>query len=100
MFMPLSWKTTLFRLTFLKYLDNFGISKIFLFYLTKKLQLFSCSYPHQLDIVIEVNSHTIRVLEHVNKKLSRMSPEEAAKFRLDNSLGGTSDVVHRKAIQR
>ncbi|XP_072020842.1 paired amphipathic helix protein Sin3a-like [Amphiura filiformis] len=55
---------------------------------------------YELDIVIEVNSHTIRILEHVNKKLSRMSPEEAAKFRLDNTLGGTSDVVHRKAIQR
>lgn len=54
----------------------------------------------QLDIVIEVNTHTIRVLEHVNKKLSRMSPEEQAKFKLDNCLGGTSEVLHRKAIQR
>lgn len=55
---------------------------------------------YELDIVIEVNTHTIRVLEHVNKKLSRMSPEEQAKFKLDNCLGGTSEVLHRKAIQR
>ncbi|XP_071826257.1 paired amphipathic helix protein Sin3a-like isoform X2 [Apostichopus japonicus] len=55
---------------------------------------------YELDIVIEVNTHTIRVLEHVNKKLSRLSPEEQAKFKLDNCLGGTSEVLHRKAIQR
>jgi len=54
----------------------------------------------QLDIVIETNLSTIRVLEGVHKKLERMSSEEAAKFRLDNCLGGTSDTLHRKAIQR
>ncbi len=55
---------------------------------------------YELDIVIEVNAHTIRVLEHVAKKLSRMSPEESSKFRLDNSLGGSSETIHRKAIHR
>ncbi len=30
----------------------------------------------------------------------RMSPEEAAKFTLDNGLGGTSEVLQRKAIHR
>ncbi len=54
----------------------------------------------QLDVVIETNLSTIRVLEAVHKKLQRMSPEEAAKFRLDNCLGGTSEILHRKAIQR
>ena len=29
-----------------------------------------------------------------------MSAEEQIKFRLDNSMGGCSDVIHRKAIQR
>ncbi|XP_053742174.1 SIN3 transcription regulator family member Aa isoform X1 [Synchiropus splendidus] len=54
----------------------------------------------ELDVVLETNLATIRVLESVQRKLSRMSAEEQAKFRLDNALGGSSDVVHRKAIQR
>uniref|UniRef100_A0A4W4GRZ9 Paired amphipathic helix protein Sin3a n=1 Tax=Electrophorus electricus TaxID=8005 RepID=A0A4W4GRZ9_ELEEL len=54
----------------------------------------------ELDVVLETNLATIRVLETVQKKLSRMSAEEQAKFRLDNTLGGTSEVIHRKAIQR
>ncbi|XP_077996855.1 paired amphipathic helix protein Sin3a-like isoform X2 [Glandiceps talaboti] len=55
---------------------------------------------YELDIVLETNLATIRVLEGVQKKLSRMSSEEAAKLRLDNCVGGTSEVVHRRAIQR
>lgn len=51
-------------------------------------------------MVLETNLATIRVLESVQKKLSRMSAEEQAKFRLDNTLGGTSEVIHRKAIHR
>ena len=54
----------------------------------------------QLDIVIESNLSTIKVLEGVQKKMARMNSEEAAKFRLDNTLGGSSEVLHRKAIQR
>lgn len=54
----------------------------------------------ELDIVVESNLNTIRILEAVQKKMSRMSSEEAAKFRLDNSLGGSSDILHRKSIQR
>uniref|UniRef100_A0A671V7Q0 SIN3 transcription regulator family member Aa n=1 Tax=Sparus aurata TaxID=8175 RepID=A0A671V7Q0_SPAAU len=54
----------------------------------------------ELDVVLETNLATIRVLEAVQRKLSRMSAEEQAKFRLDNTLGGSSEVVHRKAIQR
>ena len=61
----------------------------------------SCvTFFSQLDIVLETNSSTIRVLEGVHKKLARMSSDEAAKFRLDNCLGGTSEIIHRKAIQR
>ncbi|XP_062620426.1 paired amphipathic helix protein Sin3a-like isoform X2 [Saccostrea cucullata] len=54
----------------------------------------------ELDVVVETNLATIRCLEAVQKKMSRMSSEEAAKFRLDNSLGGSSDVLQRKSIQR
>ena len=39
-------------------------------------------------------------MEAIQKKLSRLSAEEQAKFRLDNTLGGTSEVIHRKALQR
>ena len=54
----------------------------------------------QLDIIIENNADTIRVLESVQRKLVRMTAEEATKYHLDDSLGGTSEVLHRKAIQR
>lgn len=62
-----------------------------------KTTLSSCS---QLDVVLETNLAAIRALETVQRKLSRMSAEEQAKFRLDNTLGGSSEVIHRKAIQR
>ncbi|KAI4826057.1 hypothetical protein KUCAC02_021709 [Chaenocephalus aceratus] len=54
----------------------------------------------ELDVVLETNLATIKGLEAVQRKLSRMSAEEQAKFRLDNTMGGSSEVVHRKAIQR
>lgn len=50
--------------------------------------------------MLETNLSTIKVLEGVQKKLQRMTPEEAAKFRLDNTLGGTSEVLTKKAIVR
>lgn len=54
----------------------------------------------QLDVVLETNLATIRVLEGVHKKLQRMSPEEAARFRLDDCLGGNSPTIHQRAIRR
>lgn len=54
----------------------------------------------ELDVVIETNGATIRVLEAVQKKISRMTPEEAQKFRLDDCLGGTSPTIHLRAISR
>ncbi|XP_017837186.1 paired amphipathic helix protein Sin3a isoform X3 [Drosophila busckii] len=54
----------------------------------------------ELDLVIEVNSATIRVLENVQKKMSRMSPEELVKYHLDDHLGGTSQTIHQRAIHR
>jgi len=43
-------------------------------------------------MVIELNLATARVLEGVQKKLQRMNSEEAAKFKLDNSLGGKLEI--------
>lgn len=54
----------------------------------------------ELDVVIETNSATIRVLEGVQKKMSRMSQEELNKFRLDDCLGGTSTTIHQRALRR
>ncbi|XP_055637033.1 paired amphipathic helix protein Sin3a isoform X2 [Toxorhynchites rutilus septentrionalis] len=54
----------------------------------------------ELDVVIETNSATIRVLEGVQKKLSRMSPDEVSRFRLDDCLGGTSPTIHQRALRR
>lgn len=64
-------------------------------------QLHKCDDErYELDMVIDLNAATIRVLEGIQKRLQKMSPEEAARFRLDNTLGGTSEALHRKAIQR
>lgn len=54
----------------------------------------------ELDVVIETNASTIRVLEGVNKKLSRMSPDEVARYRLDDCLGGNSPTLHQRALKR
>uniref|UniRef100_W8AYZ5 Paired amphipathic helix protein Sin3a n=1 Tax=Ceratitis capitata TaxID=7213 RepID=W8AYZ5_CERCA len=54
----------------------------------------------ELDVVIETNSATIRVLEGVQKKMSRMSPEELSRYYLDDYLGGTSQTIHQRAIYR
>ncbi|KAI3376916.1 hypothetical protein L3Q82_000165 [Scortum barcoo] len=54
----------------------------------------------ELDVVLEANLATIRMLETVQRRLSRMSAEEQLRFKLDNTLGGSSEVIHRKAIQR
>ncbi|KAM5238667.1 paired amphipathic helix protein Sin3b [Ctenodactylus gundi] len=54
----------------------------------------------ELDVVLETNLATIRVLESVQKKLARMAPEDQDKFRLDDALGGTSEVIQRRAVHR
>ncbi|EAA12860.5 AGAP007892-PA, partial [Anopheles gambiae str. PEST] len=54
----------------------------------------------ELDVVIETNSATIRVLEGVQKKLTRMSQDEVSRFRLDDCLGGTSTTIHQRALRR
>ncbi|XP_068580357.1 paired amphipathic helix protein Sin3a-like [Cebidichthys violaceus] len=54
----------------------------------------------ELDVVLEANLATIRALEAVQRRISRMSAEEQLRFKLDNAMGGSSEVIHRKAIQR
>jgi paired amphipathic helix protein Sin3a len=41
----------------------------------------------EFDVVLETNKDTIRALECVQKKMSRMPPEEAARYKLDDCLG-------------
>ena len=54
----------------------------------------------EFDVVLETNKDTIKVLESVQKKMSRMPPEEAARYRLDDCLGGSSPTIHQRAIRR
>ena len=54
----------------------------------------------EFDVVLESNRDTIKVLECVQKRMSRMPPEEAARYRLDDSLGGSSPTIHQRAIRR
>ncbi len=54
----------------------------------------------EFDVVLETNRDTIKVLECVQKKMSRMPPEEAARYRLDDCLGGNSPTIHQRAIRR
>jgi len=54
----------------------------------------------EFDVVLETNRDTIKVLECVQKKMARMPPEEAARYRLDDCLGGTSPTIHQRAIRR
>ncbi|XP_010789135.1 zinc transporter 5-like, partial [Notothenia coriiceps] len=58
------------------------------------------SYGIHLDVVLETNLATIRVLESVQKKLTRLAPEDQDRFRLDDCLGGTSEVIQRRAVYR
>ncbi|KAL3998087.1 Sin3 co-repressor family protein [Acanthocheilonema viteae] len=55
---------------------------------------------YELDIVIEVNKAALEVLEMVQRKMSRMKNEELNSFRLGPSLGGSSDSIMLRALQR
>lgn len=54
----------------------------------------------ELDVVIETNSTTIRVLEGVQKKILRMTSEEVSRYRLDDCLGGSSPTIQQRALKR
>eukprot|EP00127_Corallochytrium_limacisporum_P001852 Clim_evm7s88 gene=Clim_evmTU7s88 len=55
---------------------------------------------YELEMVIETNMSTIRVLEAVNYKIQRSSAEDAVKMRLDKNLGGISEIIYHKSIER
>ena len=54
----------------------------------------------ELDVILETNMSAIRVLESVQKKITKMTPDERNKYRLDNCIGGSSDSLTVKAIKR
>uniref|UniRef100_A0A0R3RJ47 HDAC_interact domain-containing protein n=1 Tax=Elaeophora elaphi TaxID=1147741 RepID=A0A0R3RJ47_9BILA len=55
---------------------------------------------YELDIVIEVNKTALEVLEMIQRKMSRMKNDELNSFRLGPSLGGSSDSIMLRALQR
>uniref|UniRef100_A0A5S6PJP6 HDAC_interact domain-containing protein n=1 Tax=Brugia malayi TaxID=6279 RepID=A0A5S6PJP6_BRUMA len=55
---------------------------------------------YELDIVIEVNKTALEVLEMVQRKMLRMKNEELKCFRLGPSLGGSSNSIMLRALQR
>jgi paired amphipathic helix protein Sin3a len=72
---------------------------------TRKTQfeehIFRCEDERfELDIVLDTNLSTIRIFEALQKKFSRMTPDDLASFSLEDSLGGRSEVLQRKAIHR
>ena len=50
--------------------------------------------------MLENVQSTILCLDGVADKLSRMTAEDQAKFRLDNCLGGRSESLNRRTIMR
>ncbi|XP_050306229.1 paired amphipathic helix protein Sin3b [Anthonomus grandis grandis] len=54
----------------------------------------------ELDVVIETNASTIRLLESVSKKMGRMSADDLAKYRLDDTSGISLTTLHQKALKR
>ncbi|KAH9420995.1 Paired amphipathic helix protein Sin3a [Dermatophagoides pteronyssinus] len=55
---------------------------------------------YELDLIIETNLSTIRVLESVQRKMEAMTSEEKSNFKLDDTLGGSSHVIHINSIRR
>ncbi|XP_039298739.1 paired amphipathic helix protein Sin3b isoform X2 [Nilaparvata lugens] len=54
----------------------------------------------ELDVVLETNLAAIRVLETLQKKINRMSPDEISKLKFDSSMGGTSPTLMDRAVRR
>lgn len=50
--------------------------------------------------MIDSVTDTIKILEDVCEKIAEMTPEEQANFKLDDRLGGSSEVLQKKSIQR
>ena len=54
----------------------------------------------EFDVVLETNKDTIKFLECVQKKMSRMPPEEAARYPLLNLNYCFINVMHTKNTER
>lgn len=64
--------------------------------------LFRCEDERfELDMILESNLATIRVMELVMGELSRKTDEQRKTYHFNtHTLGGRSETVHRKAVQR
>lgn len=61
----------------------------------------SSLYVYAVFFFVAFQCHLfLRVLEGVQKKLNRMSPDDVAKYRLDDCLGGQSPTLHQRALKR
>ncbi|KXS16514.1 hypothetical protein M427DRAFT_154438 [Gonapodya prolifera JEL478] len=55
---------------------------------------------YEFDLNIQSNLHVIAVLEPIAKKIAAMTPEEKAKFKLEEGLGGTSGTIYKRVIKK
>ena len=55
---------------------------------------------YEMDRIIEANMATINVLEAASQKMSTLSGEELVRFKLNNSLNGTSECIYAAALRR
>lgn len=63
--------------------------------------LFKCEDErYELDLLIEYNLATIAVFEPLMRRIESMELEERGNLTLGSTLGGTSQVIYRKAIRR
>lgn len=63
--------------------------------------LFKCEDERfELDLLIEYNLAAIAVFDPIVKRLDTMSPEDKASLQFGNNLGGTSEIIYRKAIRK
>ncbi|OMH84261.1 Transcriptional regulatory protein SIN3, partial [Zancudomyces culisetae] len=63
--------------------------------------LFKCEEDrHELDIEIETNMSTIRLLTSIVNQVESMTPEERDRLQLPYGLGGYSEALPRRALKK
>jgi len=55
---------------------------------------------YEYDLNIEANLRTIQLLEPIAQRISTMSPEEKASFKLAPGLGGSSLAIYQRVIKK
>ena len=55
---------------------------------------------HEYDFHIEAITRTIMALEPINNKISQMSPEDRANYKLKSNLGGSWKAVNQRVIKK